>query len=617
MLNGLKLFLLVVFYFFLYSSGNAQVSKNDLKPLLSSSDQKNLDKIETTWNKGKSVTDEAEKLKIPGASDKESAKNEKKYTLKRLEASQYFQKANSQLSSLLNENISTFRKKNKNLPLNPNVRNKEDHAGELLRQARSIRGVSEDLTYPDEKLSKILEAEKIEIEANDILVKVLYAYLNRPLGYDELKYSSESTVKSDSVEIPTIQKFQPLSSVPDKISAPETQDTVVSANVPVQVQSEKEDVHEKMITDNSSGKLNQTDTTSLYGMVNVNEEQLDKFNKFLEVSYPDKYENYIIDFRNLNYRDIESLKQAWHLYLYAGNDEVLKTRTGKDSLQLLAVSGSDHMQDVGSSEIGDKNYAPEKTKIINSSEAINPHRKKTGGLDTEKVHESVSTPVIENEEIKKPEENIIKEEGRTNKVPAVRLTSGESSDVTNSENAKGFLYRVQISACRIPLDSASLKSVYHGDFPVLKLREENWYKYAVGEFNSYREAKQIKERIKVPGAFVIAYLNGKRISIPKSDDVLSFASNSFGITYKVQIIATKKQLGKNYISHIYTGSEKVEEILEEGWYKYAIVIGPSLDAAKSFIGRENIPGAFITSYLGDKKIELKDAIRLNKSKSIK
>jgi hypothetical protein len=58
----------------------------------------------------------------------------------------------------------------------------------------------------------------------------------------------------------------------------------------------------------------------------------------------------------------------------------------------------------------------------------------------------------------------------------------------------------------------------------------------------------------------------------------------------------------------------VEENLEDGWYKYSIITGPSLAAAKKFVETENIPGAFITSYLGGKKIDLKDALKLSKIK---
>jgi hypothetical protein len=60
-------------------------------------------------------------------------------------------------------------------------------------------------------------------------------------------------------------------------------------------------------------------------------------------------------------------------------------------------------------------------------------------------------------------------------------------------------------------------------------------------------------------------------------------------------------------------NNNVEELLEDEWYKYSISFGPDLNSALKFIESQNIPGAFITSYLGNNKIELKEALKLNKT----
>jgi hypothetical protein len=147
----------------------------------------------------------------------------------------------------------------------------------------------------------------------------------------------------------------------------------------------------------------------------------------------------------------------------------------------------------------------------------------------------------------------------------------------------------------------------------MELNEDNWYKYAIGEFPTYADAKRLKDNLNVPGAFVIAYLNGKRIKILQSKvpDV-SYGEN---VTFKVQIAASKTPLNENYVRNIYAGEKKVDENLEDGWYKYTINMGSALRDAKNFIEREDIPGAFITSYMGNTKVELREAIKMNNSQT--
>lgn len=587
----------------------AQVEQNNLVPLLSGSEQQKVKKAEILIGKGKEIESEADKLKSAGSGDKELAKSEKKYNLKRLEASQFYQKGYYDLFNILKENVGEFWKKNKTVGNSlSEIKNKEDKANELFRKAKSLRKVAEDLAYPDEKLVKIIEAENNETEAIETMVKVLYAYLNNPIAYDVLKQqdtkpAAETTKKSDIIELRDTAKMSQKDSILTVKHLPvETKKDSISANKPVRkvpvtsskdssialqqvtviankdttktpaiknVNSQSEKVKEKSVSTPVENTKSLKDTSSLYNMITVNEDQIDMFNKFLQTEYPKDYENYIIDFQKLNYSNVDSMKAAWYKYLYANNETQTTVASGSTSKDSVII-------------------ATRVTKKEKNANTIAKVSKETNNKENS-TKNKVNTPA---KEVKQNLEPL--------------------------EPATGFVYRVQISACRIPLDVASQKSVYNGELTIVELNEDKWYKYAIGEFNTYKKARQLRNKINVPGAFVIAYLNGKRIQILTSMTGHSEysrmstpeSSNVADLVFKVQISASKRPLNKNYLQNIYSGSKVVEEISEDGWYKYVITMGNSFKEAKKFIETENIPGAFISAEFKGQKTELNEALKL-------
>lgn len=637
MYNGFKFLLLFAVFGILITTASAQVEINNLKPLLSTTDQKAFEKAESNLNKAYTLEDDAEKIKSSGTSDKEIAKNEKKYVLKRLEASEYYRKSNYENISILKDNITQFWKKKKGEPNLADVKNKEENAHELVRKARALRGVAEDLIYPEEKLEKIIEAEKDENEAIKIYVKVLYAYLNYPINYDlvnnnEDKQAEQLTTPPDTSKVTnentlsTQIKYLPLSEVPPK------KDTINIAKADtllIATPSQIDSTHDL----SKSNKIEQPkissvkESESLYEMADVKEDQVDRFNKFLETSYPSDYENYIINFRELNYRDVNSLREAWHRYLYSSQPQSIakndNTPTLKDTTLLASNKNlkqeatQERKQELPKQNVKKTNNSNLKT---NSNQESSDNKKETQKESNNfNPLQSEQEKLVLNDKVTKTS-NPVKE---SSTLPSshfetkVLTTISENNEPEATfELARGFVYRVQISACRIPVEEKSLRNIYDGNRQILELKEENWYKYAVGEFNNYNDARNFKDELKVPGAFVIAYLNGNRIQIrnTNSETLSEQTLDSETITYKVQVAACKAPLEKNYLKNIYTETSKIEEIQEDGWYKYVINMGSNLSSAKKFIADENIPGAFITSYLGDKKIELNKAIKTRKTK---
>ena len=79
-----------------------------------------------------------------------------------------------------------------------------------------------------------------------------------------------------------------------------------------------------------------------------------------------------------------------------------------------------------------------------------------------------------------------------------------------------IIYRVQIAASKVPVSIPELQKIYPSNGTIHTRIENGWYKYSVGMFSSYREAQKYKINIGVKDAFVIAYINNKRVDISKA-----------------------------------------------------------------------------------------------------
>ncbi|HKL38722.1 MAG TPA: hypothetical protein VJ876_07475, partial [Bacteroidales bacterium] len=77
----------------------------------------------------------------------------------------------------------------------------------------------------------------------------------------------------------------------------------------------------------------------------------------------------------------------------------------------------------------------------------------------------------------------------------------------------GVVFRVQLAATPSRLSAAQLRSTYCGNLPVYVSWEEPFYRYLIGSFEDYNKASELQRTVCVPGAFVVAHLNGQRVDI--------------------------------------------------------------------------------------------------------
>jgi len=73
------------------------------------------------------------------------------------------------------------------------------------------------------------------------------------------------------------------------------------------------------------------------------------------------------------------------------------------------------------------------------------------------------------------------------------------------ESFKMIYFRVQIAAHTVQIPESQLKPLYSGKLPIQELKEGEWYKYTIGNFERYEQALELLKSCQVRKAFIVAY----------------------------------------------------------------------------------------------------------------
>ena len=105
--------------------------------------------------------------------------------------------------------------------------------------------------------------------------------------------------------------------------------------------------------------------------------------------------------------------------------------------------------------------------------------------------------------------------------PAVinELKKDKKPEINNIKTQGNVYYRIQIAASQTNLSVKQLENIYP-DLSLISSEYENgWYKYSIRKnFKTYKEATQYKNSLNIEGAFITAYINGKKVPVKKAID---------------------------------------------------------------------------------------------------
>jgi len=183
----------------------------------------------------------------------------------------------------------------------------------------------------------------------------------------------------------------------------------------------------------------------------------------------------------------------------------------------------------------------------------------------------------------------------------------------------GLIFRIQVAAGRMNLTTGQLKRIYPGNYPVEIIPEEAWNKYQLLGVRLYSDANAILKNVTTQGAFISAYEDGQKINladaIEKSRELeqqvkISGRKGTIQeIEFHVQLAASRIALPLSEVSALYSGSEPVSVMIEDGWYKYHLKAGNSPEVAEQMKNSCNVPGAFLVAYKRAAKVNAYQAIQ--------
>ncbi len=189
----------------------------------------------------------------------------------------------------------------------------------------------------------------------------------------------------------------------------------------------------------------------------------------------------------------------------------------------------------------------------------------------------------------------------------VKDTDTQHSEAVSA--AKNIEFRIQVRAkyqAGIPLQK--LANRYHLREEIKEDYNGTWYRYSIGSFASYDEAKDYRINIigehGVRDAFIVAFMNGSRLdSLSELKEIApefypqKTRYKETGTIYRVQILALlKNSIMPEILKEIYNIEEAVNEEVYNNWRKYTIGKFTSKKDAKK-IQEEMIDKGIIDAFI--------------------
>jgi hypothetical protein len=106
----------------------------------------------------------------------------------------------------------------------------------------------------------------------------------------------------------------------------------------------------------------------------------------------------------------------------------------------------------------------------------------------------------------------------SNSEPERKIDVTKKGPAANA-SASGITFKVQVCATHRDVTAVAIKSIYKLSDEVMQEMHEGWFKFTVGGFSEYSEARNKRESLapyNLPGPFVTAYNNGTRITVQEA-----------------------------------------------------------------------------------------------------
>jgi hypothetical protein len=206
----------------------------------------------------------------------------------------------------------------------------------------------------------------------------------------------------------------------------------------------------------------------------------------------------------------------------------------------------------------------------------------------------------------------------------IAVVDKKPSDQEMKSPSEKVEFRIQLRASyNLRLSTDSLAKLFGLDQKITEEKIGLWYKYSVGSFRTYEEAKiyrlQINGRPGIKDPFIIAYYDSKRLNklselrdlapetLPGGEETKpKFKENGF--CWRVQILAMQsKRASPSALQSIHNIEEGVNEEIYHNWSKYTVgdclTRQQALDLRVVLI-KKGLDGSFLVKYHDGVRAEL-------------
>lgn len=179
--------------------------------------------------------------------------------------------------------------------------------------------------------------------------------------------------------------------------------------------------------------------------------------------------------------------------------------------------------------------------------------------------------------------------------------------------ANNISYRVQLTAIhqnRVPTDLIVKK--FRLNDSVREDFHKGWYKYSIGNFADYYEARKLRDKLisenKAYGAFVVMIKDDIRMDDMDTiqEETVPTLQINQKVSYRIQVRASVTQISVNELKAQLNIAEDIVEELDNNYYKYTVGNFENYEDAKNLYARlktiDKITDAFIVTYYGNKRI---------------
>lgn len=164
--------------------------------------------------------------------------------------------------------------------------------------------------------------------------------------------------------------------------------------------------------------------------------------------------------------------------------------------------------------------------VSNSNERVSSPEQSSTQKTIEAVHEKTKEPESAKNETEPITATKTEQAKTSESAEASNEKKTSSSNETNNTNTApaaptlaGLIFKVQVCATHRTVDATFVKNNYKLPDDVMQEMHEGWFKFTVGGYGQYAEARNKREALapfNLPGPFVTAYNNGNRITVQEA-----------------------------------------------------------------------------------------------------